>query len=117
MADFPNYAGISIEGFSEKHKSQLLRSEMEGGIPKQVKVHSTRMVERPVVIVLKSKADYTNFKNWYFNDINAGASWFNWNDPVSGSVKQARFVAADLEGKPSSGLIMWRIPATLETIG
>jgi hypothetical protein len=117
MADFPIYAGIVIDGFSEKHKSQLLRSDMEGGIPKQVKIHSTRMVERPVTIMLKSNTDYTNFKNWYFNDINAGSSWFNWTDPVSGTVKQARFVAADLEGKPSAGLIIWRISATLETIG
>lgn len=117
MSNFPTYAGISIDGFSEKYKSQLTRSDMEGGIPKQAKTASTCMVERPVTIILKSRADYQAFVAWYRITINAGASWFNWTDPVSNTVKQARFLASDLEAQPSSGLIVWRVKATLETIG
>lgn len=117
MADFPNYAGILIDGFSEKHKSQLTRSDMEGGIPKQAKTASVGMVERNVIIFLRTRTDYNNFIHWYKTTLNGGASWFAWTDPISQTNKQARFVAMDLESIPNNGLQAFRIKATLETVG
>ena len=118
MATFPSYATLLLDGYAEKRGSAILRTEMESGPPKQAKIKSKVMVERPVKIWLKSQADYLRFIDWFADDLDEGAIWFDFTDPVSNTVKQARFVGDGINGQPlDSGMVDWTIDASIETWG
>lgn len=117
MATFPSYAKILQSGFSEQRESALLRTEMEDGPPKQARIKSRVMITRPVTILLQSRADYLAFIAWFSETIHEGADWFDWTDPVSGTVKSARFVSDVLQATPAGGLSVWSVTAKLETWG
>ena len=117
MATFPAYAKILAAGFAEQRESALLRTEMESGPPKQAKIKSRVMVVRPVSILLQSRADYMSFVEWFSETLNEGANWFDFTDPVTNTVKQARFVGGGLEASPQAGLTLWTIDTKIETWG
>ena len=117
MATFPAYAKILASGYAEQRESALLRTEMESGPPKQAKIKSRVMVVRPVNILIQSRADYLSFVDWFVEDLNEGSAWFDFTDPVTNTVKQARFVGGGLEATPQSGLTLWTIPLKIETWG
>lgn len=114
----PSYAKILLEGFSQKRGSALLRSEMESGPPRQSRIKSRVMVTRSVIIRVASLDEFNLFEVWYANDINEGAQWFNFDDPVSGSEKSARFVDGGYSASPVGDVAMgWKISAQIETWG
>lgn len=116
MATFPSYAKLLFEGYSQKRESALLRTEMEYGPPKQAKIKSTIMLTRSAKIYLSSKADYVLFEEWYSQDINEGASWFNFTDPVSNQTIQARFVGGGYTAAPmSASMEQWQLEANIES--
>ena len=117
MATFPTYAKILASGLAEQRESALLRTEMESGPPKQAKIKSRVMVTRPVSILLQSRADYLSFVDWFADDLNEGSDWFDFTDPVTHTVKQARFVGGGLEASPEAGLTLWTINTKIETWG
>lgn len=117
MATFPTYATILQSGYVEQRESALLRTEMEDGPPKQARIKSRVMVTRTVTVQLKSRADYQAFITWYAETINEGTDWFDWTDPVSGTVKQARFVSDVLQATPTGGMSVWNVAAKIETWG
>lgn len=117
MPTLPAYAKILLAGFAEQRESALLRTEMESGPPKQAKVKSRVMVTRPATISIETKADYLSFVDWFAHDINEGAAWFDWTDPVSGTTRQARFVGGGLDATPVAGLRHWMIKTKIETWG
>lgn len=118
IKSLPSYAKILLEGFSQKRGSALLRSEMESGPPRQSKIKSRVMVTRSIVIRLASLEEFNLFETWYANDINEGAEWFSWNDPVSQSQKAARFVDGGYSASPVGDVGMgWKISAQIETWG
>lgn len=118
MPSFPGFAKIELGGFGERRASALLRTEMESGPPKQVRVNSRVMVTRQCTIWCDSKADYLAFVTWFRVDLQEGALWFEWTDPVDGVVKLARFVG---EGLPAEALNaafgFWRMVLKIETWG
>lgn len=115
---FPSYAKIMFAGYSQQRESALLRTEMESGPPRQSKVRSRVMITRSVKIYLQSLADFQSFETWYSTDINEGASWFNFNDPVTGSVKSARFSGGGYTATPLvGGMSAWEISAKIESWG
>jgi len=118
MSVFPSYAELLISGYGEKRESVLLRTEMESGPPKQARIKSRVMVERAVAIRLMSLADYQAFVAWFALDLDEGAGWFDFNDPVSGVSKPARFVGGGLEATPTTARLNgWTINAKIETWG
>lgn len=118
MATFPAYAKVTMSPFSEKRETALLRSDMESGPPKQAKIKSRVLVERSISILILSKANYIAFVTWFSTTINEGADWFSWTDPVTGMVKDARFVGGGMESTPVAGnMEIWNIPAKIETWG
>lgn len=117
MPSLPSYVRILADGFAEQRENALLRSEFESGPPRQAKVKSRVMVRRPAKLYIESKADYLAFVEWFKADLNEGANWFDWADPVRGTTVQARIVAGDLTASPAPGLKHWVIPVTLETWG
>lgn len=117
MPTLPSYVKIKMNGFSEQRESALLRSEFESGPPRQARIKSKIMIRRPARLLLESKADYLAFLSWFSVDLNEGANWFNWFDPVRAQTVLARIVAGDLNATPAPGLRRWEIPVTLETWG
>jgi hypothetical protein len=120
MAAFPSYGKLLLGGFSEAPASALIRTEMEGGLPKQAKVRARVMVTRAVAMDY-SMSEFESFKVWFRDTIKRGADWFDWIDPLDGVTKLARIVAADpaftaqpttfSEGAP----LRWTVKFNLET--
>lgn len=117
MPALPAYVKILADGFAEQRENALLRSEFESGPPRQARVKSRVMIRRPARLLIKTMADYLLFIDWFEGDLNEGANWFDWPDPVRGATVSARIVAGDLVATPSPGLLGWVIPVTLETWG
>lgn len=113
----PSYVHILGAGFSHARQPAVLRTDMESGPPKQSKVLSRVLVTRNVRLMLKTKSDYAAFIAWFNGDINRGAEWFDWVDPVDGVTKLARFVGGVLGGETPMRpqLDFWEITAQLET--
>ena len=117
MASLPSYVRILLAGFAEQRQSALLRSDMESGPPKQAKVRSRVMVERSATLLFDSKADYLAFVEWFKTDLAEGALWFDFADPVSGTLKSARFVGGGLDAEPLDSIRAWTIKTRIETWG
>ena len=115
MATFPSYANILYQNFSQSRESALIRSEMESGPPKQAKIKSKVMQVQNVNIYVASKADFASFQSWYQSDINEGADWFNYVDPITGSTISARFRDGGYDATPmTANMENWEIKAKIE---
>ncbi len=113
---FPAYARIIRKDFGHERPSALLRTPTEGGMAKQTKVRSRVLVARPFNVELASLADYNSFIAWYQTDINYGATWFDWTDPVDNTVKSARIVGGTLKDVAVGGaLANWIVGFNIET--
>ena len=119
MPTWPSYAHILLDGYAVTRESALQRTDMEDGPPKQARTRARVMVRRAFTVRLDTKADYTSFMTWFSSTIDEGALWFDWADPVDGTVKQARIVASEGLQQTFVGTRMsqWRIPITIETWG
>lgn len=116
MPTFPAYAKVLFDGFGENPESAVLRTEMESGPKKQAQVRSRALVVRPMRCLFTSKADYLSFETWFRTDIKRGAVWFDWTDPVSGTVKKAQIVNGKIEAKPTrKDMERWIVSFELET--
>lgn len=118
METFPSYVTIKRDGFSENRESALLRSEVESGPPKQVRIKTAVLVTRPCRLQFTSKTDYQSFVEWYKTNLNEGADWFTWVDPVSGSSLTARFAEGGFTAMPLAALPgYWTLDVRIETWG
>ncbi|GHU34213.1 hypothetical protein AGMMS50256_27520 [Betaproteobacteria bacterium] len=121
MSAWPDYAKVLLESYSESRESALIRTEMESGPPKQARVRSRVMITRNITAAFASDADYLAFLDWYSNDIDEGALWFEFFDDVRNSIVLARFAEGGLQAnairKPSEGIYIWELPCKLESWG
>ena len=118
MATLPSYAKIVFSDYAQKRESALLRTEMETGPPRQVKIRSRPMVTRSVKFFIKTLANFQAFEAWYKDDLVEGSSWFNFTDPVSHATIQARFVGGGYTAKPVTPLMeAWEIAVNIESWG
>ena len=115
MAAFPDYAKILLAGFKEEADYGILRTDMDGGIAKQRPRWTTPIVTRDVNVHVGSIGQKNDFDLWLATDLNGGAGWFDWVDPLDGVTKQARFVSGKVSWT-SPGKV-WRAAAQMETIG
>lgn len=95
MAAFPDVK-FDWRDLGEDPQSVVERTEMERGIPKQRRVNSDARVEVPITVYFDSKAEVTDFEDWFYVDINAGQDWFDIPHPRTGVVVQARVVGGKL---------------------
>lgn len=115
MAALPSYVCILAEGFAVTKESALMRTEMDSGPPKQAKIKSRVMVTQTVNMLLNTRADYQSFETWYSNDINYGASLFDYPDPISKNTVEARFKNGGYRSTPlSPNMDQWKISAEIE---
>ena len=118
MPAWPAYAHLLLEGYSESRAPSLLRTEMEDGPPKQARIRSRALVTRKATVQLRSRADYQAFIVWFADELDEGALWFDFLDPVSKAVKQGRIVGGGaLDAAAKSSLNLWEIPVQIETWG
>lgn len=116
MATFPAYAQILYKDYAQKKESALLRTEMDSGPPKQARIKSKVMLVRNVKIYLATRADFVSFESWYDDDLDQGSAWFDFVDPVSGSVISARFRDGGYTAQPSAAhMEKWEISAQIES--
>lgn len=91
---------------------------MESGPPRQAKVRSTVMMTRTCNIYIEGLSNYLAFKTWFSSTLSEGASWFNYSDPVTGTVVQARFVNGGFTATPMlGGMSAWQVQAKIESWG
>lgn len=113
----PSYVSLTRQGFSEAREPAVMRTTMETGPAKVLKVKSRVMVRRAVMLYVASKADYQSFMTWYQTTLNYGADWFTFTDPVTGSSATGRFADTSLGAAQPVANVRggWKIPATIET--
>jgi len=116
MATFPSYAVIVQGGYSESPDYGVIRSEMDGGLAKQRPRWSKAIVTRDVTIEVVTKANKGLFDAWAKTDLNGGAGWFTWTDPLDDIAKQTRIVGGKYKWGEPLGPI-WRAQCQIETIG
>lgn len=95
MAAFPTAYRIQIET-SEAPASVVIRSEMERGVPKQRRFAADAMVTIPITLFFRTNQQAADFETWFYTDINGGADFFDWTDPRTGVVVEARIVGGQL---------------------
>lgn len=96
MPAFPTGVKIDWRDFGESPESVVDRAEMERGVPKQRRNASDALVELTVTAHFDTAAEEAAFTAWFFDDIAAGAAWFDWVHPRTGAVLQARFKGGEL---------------------
>ena len=85
---------------------------------KQTKVRSRVLVTRNVLVSFRSQADYNDFIEWFEDDINGGADWFNWTNPETSATVLARIVSGLEQEQPENAhLADWVIRFKMETWG
>ena len=95
MADFPTYACIMRDGYSESFDPSVLRTEMERGLPKERLLNSQVLMKINATLLFKSKEDVSNFETWYFDTIKR-IGWFNMKHPRTGNTIYARFEGGNI---------------------
>lgn len=103
MATFPSYVKLGWRDHAEKPTPLVVRSEMERGVARQRRTHADSLVTVPVTAYFDTAADSLAFETWFFGDVAAGAAWFDFTLPRTGTVTQARVVGGDIGSlKPST---------------
>lgn len=96
MATFPiALCTIQLAG-NERPAPMVARSEMERGIARQRRTAADSLVQLSLQLGFDSIANVLDFETWFYADALAGAAWFDFTHPRTGSVVQARVVGGDL---------------------
>jgi hypothetical protein len=95
MAVFPSNLKVLIET-SEAPAPVVIRSDMERGIPKHRRIAADVLVTVQVAVIFFSKQQAADFETWFYNDIKGGVDFFQWTDPRTGAVVDARIVGGQL---------------------
>jgi len=116
---FPSIGQLLLSGYGERPQSAIQRTDMESGPPKQARVRSRVIVARPVRYQFTA-AEVVTFETWFRGvECNYGAGWFDWNDPRTGTLKQARIVNGDYQIDAVSGgegaPLQYQVGMTLES--
>lgn len=95
MTDFPGYAQILMDGYTESFDASVERTEMERGVPKQRLVNSQVLVKLNATLLFVTSGDVAAFENWYFGTIKR-IGWFQMRHPRTGVSITARFESGNI---------------------
>jgi hypothetical protein len=116
VAAFPAYAVPLFDGFGQERESAVARTSFEDGMVKQLRTTSRVLLQRSITYGFRSKSDFQAFIAWFQNDIDHGAQWFDWTDPVDNEVKLARIARALEREEPATPTLdFWRVRMVIET--
>lgn len=116
MPAFPAYGELLLDGFGEQPETSLIRTEMETGPAKQAQVRSKQIVNMTVTYTYTS-AEFILWKAWRKNDIALGALYFDWRNPLTGNLVQARIPGGDYNADAFDGkdkAIEWEVSFVME---
>lgn len=89
MSAWPTYARFLIQGAGESFADNMIRTEMERGVPKMRRLNSHVMVDLPGEVAFFSQSDIAAFDTWFFSTIRE-VGWFDFVHPRTGATVQAR---------------------------
>lgn len=90
MAALPSYVTVLLDGLSEAFDPEVIKADMERGLPK-LRLGNTRVVVHvPVRLRTLTRADSLALDDWYFDTINR-IGWFDWFDTRTQAVRSVRF--------------------------
>jgi len=116
MATLPAYVRILFDQYSEQKESGILRTEFENGPPRQAKFKSRTLKTRSAKLFIEPKANFLAFQTWFNEDLQQGALFFDFLDPVTGLTTQARFVGGTYNAQPmSASLREWEVDCQIES--
>lgn len=113
MAEWPTYARFTTNGAGEDFQPNVIRTEMERGVPKMRRVNTRPMVQISGEIIFLSEADIAAFDDWYFDTIGQ-VGWFDFRHPRTGQIVQARIVSIGTRAPVASRYSVAVQPVTLE---
>lgn len=114
MATFPTYVKTVWNQTTEQVNPVVIRSEMERGVPKQRRQSTNPMANLSLTLVFGHKKRIEDFESWFYNDIGAGALFFDFTHPRTGETIQARIVGGQLGQVTPLGLYRERYTMPLE---
>ena len=118
MATLPSYVKILYDGYIEQKESGIIRTEFESGPPRQAKFKSRTLKTRTALLFIDSNQNFQNFESWFANDLEQGALFFNFTDPVTKTTTQGRFVGGVYSARPlSSSMNVWEVSCQIESWG
>jgi len=118
MATLPSYVKILFDQYAEQKESGILRTEFENGPPRQARFKSRTLKTRTARLFIGSNADFQAFEIWFADDLEQGALFFNFTDPVKGTTTQGRFVGGTYVARPlSSSMNVWQVECQIESWG
>lgn len=120
LPTFPAYMKPLRDGYKVQRSGNVLRTEMEGPIPKERPVNSKAIRRVSITFAVDSKADYNAFIAWLDTSPMArGVGWFTWTDPYDAVAKRAKIVKGIdgiTETPLNTALTMWNLSMTLEML-
>ncbi|QKN84411.1 hypothetical protein MARILYN_3 [Vibrio phage Marilyn] len=110
-------AGVRLAfGYEEELNRGLLKSEMEGGPGKQRPRYSVALKNRSVKLVAMSLHAKLAFDKWWDEELGGGSLWFNYVDPFTHKLMEARFTMDKLKWIAQSR-DLWEAQVTIESVG
>ena len=114
MATWPSSLPDPVRtGYTIKRNTQVIRTDMETGIPRQRR-RFTAPLDVIAVTWIFSDSEFTTFENFVNNDINGGADWFDCDlkDGQGVRTMEVRFMGGTYEAKLVG--MDWQVDAHLE---
>jgi hypothetical protein len=116
MATLPAYVKILFDQYAEEKESGILRTEFENGPPRQAKFKSRTLKTRSVRLFIDTNANFQAFETWFREDLEQGALFFDFTDPVTNQTTQGRFVSGVYTARPlSSSMNVWQVECQIES--
>lgn len=82
---------VNEQSFSYKFGETVIRSDVDIG-PKKLRRRFTRPINTATVSIDLTVAEYNIFYNFFFTTLNAGVTPFELPHPITGVLKQWRFL-------------------------
>lgn len=115
MKTLPDYVSVIREGYSENVDWNVRQSEMDSGLIKQRPGRRIAIRSRQCQLVIKGNSNKKLFEEW-LDGIGGGTQYFNYNDPIAGSVKRCRFINTAWSFE-LQGIDTWFVACEIEGIG
>jgi hypothetical protein len=115
MSEFPTPLPLpQQQGYALQHASPLQRAELHSGRSRQRRRFAT-VPSQATVNWLFDDAQLQTFEDWFHQDIDAGADWFDCRlkTPLGLQTHQCRF-AEMYQGPTLAAPGLWRVTAKLE---
>lgn len=96
MPAFPHHLCTILHAGGERAAPVVLRSEVERGIARQRRVAADTLVQVTLQLGFETAQASADFDDWFYGEAHAGAAWFDFTNPRTNTVVQARLVGGDL---------------------